>query len=161
MTVRTSKNYDNRRVDINIYEDFNFARGDMERVNTGLSINRGGFVLAGIAKLAQSVVIAFLTDDVFFDQFWGSAIPQDLFNSNLQGVVQQFDMKLTQAVEVVESQLSAAEYDGQPADERMGTLDIVSWDYNDAGDGLIVNLQVTSATGSTQEVILPLNVSLV
>jgi len=153
-------NYDGRRVSLSIYDlRFNYDSDKEQGVATTLNSASGGYIVAGIAKLCQSVLVLLLSDDVVFDGQWGTSIPRLMggsvqwFGRNVEGVVKP-------ALSNVVEQMQFNEKDDAPDDERIADLTLADWDYTDDGVGVTMRLVVTSVAGESRDVVVPLNITI-
>jgi len=152
-------NYDGRRVSLSIYSDsFDYYSTDEQSAPTTLNGESGGFVCSGIAKLCQSVLVFILSDDLVFDGTWGSAFPR-----YMNGSVQYFGSNLESVAEAAFAEaitkLRENERTDAPDDERIQTIELVSWGYQESGTGITMTIQVVSIAGDTRDVVVPLNLT--
>lgn len=153
-------NYDGRRVDIGISNGFNFVSTSEQLTNTALGIDSGGVVVTGIVKLVQNVLVFLLTDEVILDFGWGTLLPRQI-RSNVQTVASGIENNFAAAAHETVQALRLNEREDAPDDEKISALLLTNWEMDDAGDGIILYVTVSSVAGEVRDVILPLSNSLV
>ena len=153
-------NYDGRRVDIGISNGFDFVSTSEQLTKTALGINSGGVIVTGIIKLVQNVLVFLLTDEVILDFGWRTLLPRQI-QTNVQTVASGIENNFAAAAHETVQALRLDEREEAPDDEKIGALLLNDFEINDAGDGIILHITVSSLAGEVRDVILPLSNSLV
>jgi hypothetical protein len=154
--LSTIADYEGRTVDLAAFVRVETRRGQfmLQSLASGKS---GGFVVAGIQKLAQRFLLKLLNDagSTFWDSEDGCAFLQDARRGRWRTVA-DVQQSFASALLDVKRQLLAEETDDDPNDERFSSASLTNVVIGDLS--VSVRVSLTSLAGTTYAFLTPIPV---
>lgn len=155
-TTNYTTNGVTRKVDLYTQGVFNFNRDSMQQLNPSMGVSQGGYVCAGVVKLAQKAVNTLLNYDLFYDTAWGTALSALLMAGNMTTVRREFAAFMGAALNGVVQQLSEQYTSTTPLDEQLDGFRMTSWTVY--LDTVTVNLQLVTKNHVKLDIVVPISV---
>jgi len=160
--MAASVNYTGRLVDLFIFQGAKLT-GD-QRILPGFDGDNGGKVTSGIQKMAQTWAILFLTElgSIFYAPEVGSSF---VTNFRLGTIRDESDLQaeFAFAAAQVADQLALVTQAAEtplPDDETLSSATLSRFNVNTATGTLSLYVRLTSQTGATHDILLPIPVAI-
>ena len=160
-TTNYTKSGATRKVDLYVMGRFDHSSGERQLTQPSISVPSGGFVCAGIVKLAQKIIITILSVRVAYDPEWGTVLTHlVLSGGNNNGTIQEnFAYVMSDALDKTKAALKQEENPLTQLDERISELLLEDWRFFNGRTGISVVISLTTMSNETVEIVVPISIA--
>lgn len=147
-----------RKVDLYIMGDLNFGSSTLQKTAPSLSVDTGGKVCAGLAKLAQKTLLVLLSYSIYYDFDWGTGLYRALLSGNFTGLQRNLGPLLAAYIDIASRQIISAQTSDMPPDETLFRLQMNEFTIDRANQKIILSLSVVSNSKDVTTIVVPITV---
>lgn len=156
-----NSNYDNRTVDLLIFQDNkNIPGSGLQEARLSIFADDlgNGKIVTGVAKLAQKAVVLLMTHTHLYDRFWGSEFPSVVFGiSSVAEVKRAIEDNFPVFTTSVISLLRSQENTQDPDDEKLREMELENLEFDFNAGSIAITVKIGTLSGDSTTLVIPIS----